>query len=100
MAFVYNPHKNNIWHHISILSKVLDNYVSHYDNILFFGDLNSQPSENCVNDFCNVYDLSTRVKEPTCFKNPDNLPYIDLFFGKPSKMSSNHYNNKNRDLIF
>ena len=74
--------------------------MSHYDNILFFGDLNSQPSENCVNDFCNVYDLSNGVKEPTCFKNPDNLPYIDFFFSKPFKMSSNHYNNENRDLIF
>ena len=64
----YNPHKNNISNYISYLSKGLDIYVSHYyDNILFLGDFNSQPSENCVNDFCNVYNLSSLVKEPTCF---------------------------------
>ena len=59
--------------------KGLDNYISHYDNILFLGDFNSQPSENCVNDFCNVYNLSNLVKEPTCYKNPDNPSCIDLF---------------------
>ena len=30
------------------LSKGLGNYISHYDNILFLGDFNSQPSE--IND--------------------------------------------------
>ena len=61
------------------MSKGLDNYVSHYDNILFLGDFNSQPSENCVNDFCNAYNLSNLVKEPTFFKNSDNPSWIDLF---------------------
>ena len=51
----YNPHKNNISNHIFHSSKGLDNYISHYDNILFLGDFNSHPSESCVNDFCNVY---------------------------------------------
>ena len=75
----YNPHKNDKSNHISHLSKGLDNYISHYDNILFLGDLSSQPSENCVNDFCNVFNLSNLVKEPTCYKNPDNPSCIDLF---------------------
>ena len=79
MCCSYNPHRNNISNHISHLSKGLDNYISHYDNILFLGDFNSQPSENCVNDFCNVYNLSNLVKEPTCYKNPDNPSCIDLF---------------------
>ena len=75
----YNPHKNNISNHISPLNKGLDNYISHYDNILFLEDFNSHSSENCVNDFCNVYNLSNLIKEPTCFKNPDYLFCIDLF---------------------
>ena len=53
--------------------------ICFYDNILFLGDFNSQPSENCVNNFCNIYNLSNLVKEPTCFKNPDNPSCIDLF---------------------
>ena len=32
-----------------------------------------------MNDFCNVYNLSNLVKEPTCYKNPDNPSCIDLF---------------------
>ena len=74
----YNPHRNNKSNHISHLSKGLDNYISHCD-ILFPGDFNSQPLENCVNDFCNVHNLSNLVKEPTCYKNPDNPSCIDLF---------------------
>ena len=75
----YNPQRNNISNHISHLSKGLDNYISHCDNILFLGDFNSQPLENCVNDFCNVYNLSNLVKEPTCYKNRGNPSCIDLF---------------------
>ena len=30
-------------------------------------------------DFCNVYNLRNIVKEPNCFKNPDNPSCIDLF---------------------
>ena len=67
------------------MSKGLDSYISHYDNILFLGDFNSQPSEDCVNDFCNVYNLSNLIKEPTCYKNPDNPSCIDLFLTNRTK---------------
>ena len=49
------------------------------------GDFNSQPSENCVNDFCNVYILSNFVKEPTCYKKPDNPFCIDLVLTRRPK---------------
>ena len=68
----YNHHKNNTSNNISHLSKGLDNSISHCDNILILGDFNSQLSENFVNDFCNVHNLSNLVKEPTCFKSPDS----------------------------
>ena len=79
LCCLYNPHRNNISNHISHLSKGLDNYISHYDNILFLGDFNSQPSENCVNDFCTVYNLSNLVKEPICYESPDN-PLVSICF--------------------
>ena len=70
------------------MSKGLDNYISRY-GILFLGDFNSQPSENCVNDFCNVYNLSNLVKKPTCYKNPDNPSCIDLFLtNRPKRFQS------------
>ena len=51
LCCLYNLHRNNISNLISHLSKGLNNYRSHYENILFLGDFNSQSSENCLNDF-------------------------------------------------
>ena len=31
-----------------------------------------------MNDFCNAYNLSSLIKEPTFYKNPDNPSSIDL----------------------
>ena len=76
----YNPHKSNISnHHLHHLSKGLDNYIGNYDNILLLGDFNSEFSELCLNDFCDTYNLKNLVKEPTCFKNPDNPSCINSF---------------------
>ena len=61
------------------LSKGLDIYMNKYDNTLFLGDFNSETSKNYLNNFCNVYNLQNIVKEPTCFKNPENPSCIDLF---------------------
>ena len=61
------------------LGKGLDNYIGNYDNILLLGDFNSEFSEPCLNDFCDIYNLKNLVKEPTCYKNSDNPSCIDLF---------------------
>ena len=58
--------------------KGLDTYISQYD-IMLLGELNVESSDPVLNDFCNVYNLFSLVKEPTCFKNPDNPSCIDLF---------------------
>ena len=31
-----------------------------------------------VKMFCNLYNLETLIKEPTCFENPENPTYTDL----------------------
>ena len=99
---LYNLHKNNVSNHIFHLSKGLDNYynICHYDNILFLGDFNSQLLENCVDDFCNVYDLSNLVKKPTCLKNPDNPSCIDLFLTNRLKCFQKQYDGRNRNHRF
>ena len=68
LCYSFNPRRNIISNHICHLSKGLDNYVSHYGNILFVKDFNSQPSENCLNDFCNLYNLSNLVKNQHVLK--------------------------------
>ena len=75
----YNPHKNNISNHLHHLGKGLDNYIGNYDNVLLLGDFNAEFSEPCLNDFCDICYLKNLVKEPACFKNPDNPSCIDLF---------------------
>ena len=42
-------------------------------------DLNVESSDPVLNDLCNVYNLFSLVKEPTCLKNPYNPSCIDLF---------------------
>ena len=75
----YSPHKSNISNDLHHSSKGLDNYIGNYDNILLLGDFNSEFSENCLNDFCDIYNLKNLVKEPTCYENPGNPSCIDLF---------------------
>ena len=66
------------------LRKDLDNYIGNYD-ILILGDFNSEFSEPFLNDFCDIYNLKNLVKEPTCYKIPDNPSCIDLFLtNRPS----------------
>ena len=42
------------------------------------GDFNSEPHDLHMEDFCLNYNLSNLIKEPTCFKNPENTSCIDL----------------------
>ena len=57
---------------------ILDQYLPKYDNYLLVGDFNSEVNEGIMMEFCNTYNLSNLIKEPTCFKNIDNPSSIDL----------------------
>ena len=48
----------------------MDNYSSKYDNFILLGDLNSEPTESAVRDFCQIYISKNLVKVNTCLKNP------------------------------
>ena len=74
----YNPSKDMISNHINQLGAYIEEYLPSYDNILIMGDFNSEPLEAEMKAFCELYCLNNLVKEPTCFKNPDNPSCIDL----------------------
>ena len=74
----YNPNKNNISKHLNCLSKVLDTYISQYDNIMLLGDLIVESLDPGLSNLY-VYNLFSLVKEPLCFKNPYNPSCINLF---------------------
>ena len=74
----YNPKKSLISNHLSALSKNLDHYLSSFDNVIIFGDLNSEIREESMSDFCSIYALKSLIKVPTCFKSNENPSCIDL----------------------
>ena len=45
---------------------------------MLIGDLNAEPTEAAVSDFCEIYNLKNLIKDKTCFKNPTKPTCIDL----------------------
>ena len=74
----YNPHKNNIATHLDRLSKSLDTFSSDYEKFIILGDFNVEINESHLKSFCENYDLTNLIKQPTCYKNPTNPTFIDL----------------------
>ena len=61
------------------MEKKLDLYSSNYESIVLLGDFNSEINDKCMNHFCESYSLSSIITEATCYKNPANPSFIDLF---------------------
>ena len=59
---MYSPNTNLISNN---LKEIVDNYFSNYGNFILIGDLNSEPAESAVRDFCGIYSCKN-----TFFKNP------------------------------
>ena len=59
------------------LSKNLDFYSSKYEHFIVIGDFNEEMTNNYLEEFCASYNLKNLIKQPTCFKNPDNPRLID-----------------------
>ena len=47
---------------------------------MLIGDLNAEPTEAAVSDFCEIYILKHLIKDKTCFKIPTKPTCIDLIF--------------------
>ena len=56
-----------------------------YENFILLEDFNVEPTEDAMEEFMKVYNLKNLVKQPTCFKNPDNPSCIDLMLTNKSK---------------
>ena len=78
----YNPNKNIISDHLEILRRNLDLYSAQYENLIMIGDFNSDVSQSCMKAFCESYNLSCVIKEPACYKNPQNPSCIELILTK------------------
>ena len=63
----YNPHKNLISQHLSVISKSLDTLLTKYD-VFLMGDFNADKNNTSLKDFCQLYNLKHLIKVPTCYK--------------------------------
>ena len=81
----YNPKKENIEYFLDTLSSNLNNKLDKYDSFLLIGDFNSQITEKDIEYFCKIYNLCNLIKEPTCYKNPNNPSSIDLMLTNKSR---------------
>ena len=78
----YNPHKTMIKNHLATLSNFLDLASSKYKKMLILGDFNVGIDEPHMGSFCETCNLTNLIKQPTCYKNPDNPTCIDLILTK------------------
>ena len=75
----YDPHKTFMLAHLKEIDKNLGICSSSYEKYILLGDLNSEPKEQSLIDFCRFYNSKNIIKENTCFKKPANPSCIDLF---------------------
>ena len=74
----YNPKKPNISRHLDTTRKSLDLYSAHYENTILIGDFSVIIDDPHMESFCESHRFKSLIKDPTCFKNPENPPCIDL----------------------
>ena len=56
---------------------------------MVIGDLNAEVNLECMKLFCKTYDLSSLIKVPTCYKNPEKHSCIDLLLtNRPKSFQS------------
>ena len=73
-----NPNKSMTGNHLDALRRYLDLHSTTYEKILILGDFNVGIEEQHMKAFCDNYNLTSLVKQPTCYKNPNNPKCIDL----------------------
>ena len=71
--------------HLNEIGKNLDLLLPKYDNFMLIGDLNAEPTEAAVSDFCEICNLKRLIKDKTCFKNPTKPTCIDLIITNKPK---------------
>ena len=80
----------------------MDNYSSKYDKFILLRDLNSEPTESAVRDFCHIYGCKNLIKDNTCFKKPEKPSCIETglsYFHKMTLMVMKVFYKKQKPTI-
>ena len=75
---IYNPNKNNILAFLENLDRSLALFSSSYENYVMICDFNIGPDNIYIKSFCDNFGFTNLIKEPACFKNPENPSCTDL----------------------
>ena len=78
MNYFDYPKYSSIESHLDCLSKSKDSLSSKYDNVILLGDFKSCMEDSPMKTIFEIKKLRNLIKEPTCFKNPENPTCIDL----------------------
>ena len=78
MSCCYNPHKHLLNHHSFHIESAINFYSKTYENLIILDDFYAEISDSGMESFCTINNLKCIIKEPTCYKNPDNPTCIDL----------------------
>ena len=85
----YNPKRSLISNHLEALSKNIDIYASKYDRLILLGDFNAGIEETSLKLFCDLYNLTSMINKPTCYKNSENPSCIDLILTNSPRFFQN-----------
>ena len=91
LCCTYNPNKSLIENHLRQLQKQLEAFSERYEYFLIMGAFNDDISDSSMISFCTLFKLKGTVKEPTCYKNPENHSCIDLFLTNSPRSFRNTY---------
>ena len=81
----YNPCKHLLKHHLFQIESANNFYSRTYENLIILGDFNAEIFNFNMESFCTINTLKCIIKEPACYKNPDNPTCIDLTLTNCSK---------------
>ena len=85
----YNTHKRNIGTHLDIIGRSLHALSTKYQNIVLLHDFNACVDDEALKTFCKFYSLRSLIKQPACFKNPENHNCTNLILtNKPSSFQT------------
>ena len=80
----------------------MDNYSSKYDNFILHGDLNSDPTESAVRDFCEIYSCKNLVNSFMTVCSANQWPVFYMIGASTMKELNSiiQMTSENRDLEF
>ena len=78
MFCYYNPHKHLLKYHLFHIESAINFYSKTYENLIILDDFNAEISDSSMESFYTINNFKCIIKEPTCYKNPDNPTCIDL----------------------